>query len=107
MLLNYFFGQLDHVIAMVAIWRHSCFFAQALLVTSMQGTAEVGYLGAHVIYVVFFFHSTARGSKHISQSAAQDSTTAMTYVERPGGIDTNKFHLDSLTFAHLNISVRF
>ncbi len=90
---------------MVAVRRHGRFPAQALLVASIEGTAEVSYLGSHIIYVVFSFRSIACGSENIGQSAAQDCTATMTYVKRSSGIDTNKLQLDGRSLAQLNIPV--
>ena len=104
---NNFIGDIDHVVAHVAVFRDFGFNVESLQIAGIKRALENVHLIARVIEVVFFFHLITTGAEDTGQSAAQNRAAAVGDMHRAGWIDADKFNLNFLTLSDIVIAEGF
>ncbi len=93
MLLN-LYGQITDIIALITVIRKSDILSRDFPVSKKNRKPQCFYLPARVIYIVFLLNIISAKQKDIRHSISHSSAAAMPDMKRPGGVGTDKFHLD-------------
>ena len=89
-------GEVDHVGADVSILRHGYVAAEELLIARIERSCEDIDLRTRVVEVVLRLDVVAGDAEHPCECAAERSPSAVTRMERAGGIRADEFDLDLL-----------
>ncbi len=92
---NNLLGDIFHIAATIALFRHFNVNTQSLLIAHHDRIAKHIHLNAMVVHVEFFKYLKTCMAKHPRRGIAQGSPTTMTHMHGTCGVRRNVFQVDT------------